>query len=169
MSQIWANGTRLSLDKAIPWTASTSERSKNIPLYFQHWHETLWSWKHKILNFFNSRLKAIKKQMGHAVAETDAEEEALKDLNKDLLRRNEQIAQVFFFYFTHLFDIIWHWILFFYPCPKRSISKLLYFLNFRWSNYCLGNPDGILKPFWATLMSQFWIQKVEGSIEKFWG
>ena len=74
-----------------------------------------------------------------------------------------------FFYFTHLFDIIWHWILFFYPCPKRSISKLLYFLNFRWSNYCLGNPDGILKPFWATLMSQFWIQKVEGSIEKFWG
>ena len=44
--------------------------------------------------------------MGHAVAETDAEEEALKDLNKDLLRRNEQIAQVFFFHFTHLFDII---------------------------------------------------------------
>ena len=30
------------------------------------------------INFFNSRLKAIKKQMGHAVAETDAEEEALK-------------------------------------------------------------------------------------------
>ena len=28
MFQIWANGRRLSLDKAIPWTASTSERSK---------------------------------------------------------------------------------------------------------------------------------------------
>jgi len=40
------------------------------------------------------RLKAIKKQMGHAVAETDAEEEALQDLNKDLLRRKEQIAQM---------------------------------------------------------------------------
>ena len=32
----------------------------------------------KLDYFLNSRLKAIKKQMGHAVAETDAEEEALK-------------------------------------------------------------------------------------------
>ena len=29
MSQIWANGRRKSPDKAIPWTASTSERSKS--------------------------------------------------------------------------------------------------------------------------------------------
>ena len=40
--------------------------------------------------------------MGHAVAETDAEEEALQDLNKDLLRRNEQIAQVFFLFHTFI-------------------------------------------------------------------
>ena len=33
MSQIWANGRRLSLDKAIPWTASTSERSKMMKNY----------------------------------------------------------------------------------------------------------------------------------------
>ena len=42
-------------------------------------------------------------------------------------------------------------------------------MNFRWSNYCLGNPDGILKQFWATSMSQFWIQKVEWAIKKFLG
>ena len=33
MSQIWANGRRKSPDKAIPWTASTSERSKRLSEY----------------------------------------------------------------------------------------------------------------------------------------
>ena len=46
------------------------------------------------LSFYFFRLKAIKKQMGHVVAENDEERAALSDLNKDLLRRNEQVAQV---------------------------------------------------------------------------
>ena len=41
MSQIWANGTQSFLEKAIPWTASTSERSK-IRCNFKKGRTTLW-------------------------------------------------------------------------------------------------------------------------------
>ena len=40
------------------------------------------------------RLKAIKKQMGHVKAETDEEKDDVKELGQDLMRRNEQLAQV---------------------------------------------------------------------------
>ena len=50
---------------------------------------------HVHIHFIFFRLKAIKKQMGHVVAENDEEQAALSDLNKDLLRRNEQLVQVY--------------------------------------------------------------------------
>ena len=40
------------------------------------------------------RLKAIKKQMSHVKAETEEEKDDVKELGQDLLRRNEQLAQV---------------------------------------------------------------------------
>lgn len=44
--------------------------------------------------FKTCRLKAIQKQSGHVKPDTDEEKAELRDLNKDLLRRNEQIGQV---------------------------------------------------------------------------
>lgn len=46
------------------------------------------------INHQRYRLKAIQKQSGHVQPETDEEKTELRDLNKDLLRRNEQIGQV---------------------------------------------------------------------------
>ncbi len=46
------------------------------------------------INHQRYRLKAIRKQMGHVKAESDEEKTDLQDLNKDLLRRSEQLSQV---------------------------------------------------------------------------
>merc|ERR1719411_444586 len=46
------------------------------------------------INHQKYRLKAIKKQMGHVKAETDEEKDDVKELGQDLMRRNEQLAQM---------------------------------------------------------------------------
>ena len=81
----------------------------------------------KIFHF--PRLKAIQKHMKDVHPDSDTETEELKDLNKDILRRYEQLKQVWYFDITK--KITWNqlsnfaffrWNLF-YPRSLEIISK----------------------------------------------
>ena len=101
MSQIWANGRRSFLDKAIPWTASTSERSKtkliltHMPdestvccmlvlngsgTYFskeKHWPPRTWSFK--FLSFGDKQGSTNRKKSSKSFSATSAVSKDTKD------------------------------------------------------------------------------------------
>ena len=78
-----------------------------------------------------SRLKAIQKLSSHVNVETDdpISNEELQDLNKDILKRYEQLNQV-------------HLLMNLYLKIEIYYLNIMYFY-FRWNNICLRNLENI--------------------------
>ena len=84
-----------------------------------------------LLTIFFSRLKAIQKLSSHVNVETDdpISNEELQDLNKDILKRYEQLNQV-------------HLLMNLYLKIEIYYLNIMYFY-FRWNNICLRNLENI--------------------------